>query len=60
MGDYYSRINAEAQIHSNLPSVMSKLKNEGKIQYLIKEIRHIFENEVNYTLKGSFLGSFTF
>jgi hypothetical protein len=31
---------------------MSKLKNEGKIQYLIKEMISIFENEVNYTLKG--------
>jgi hypothetical protein len=48
------RVKAEGQIHSNLNSVISKLETEQTLDRLYTSFKEIFENEVRYTLFGSF------
>lgn len=48
----FKRVNAEMHIHSNLTSVVTKLKNEGTLDDLYETLKGIIENEVSYTLNG--------
>lgn len=49
----FKRVNAEMHIHSNLSSVVTKLKNQGTLDDLYETLKNIIENEVSYTLNGT-------
>lgn len=51
LNEIYNRLNNEAQIQSNLPSVLSKLQTEESLPKFYADFYTQFKNEIQYTIK---------